>query len=203
MAPHVLRLPFSLDPLIAEAKRRARRRRALLAAVLLLAAAGTALGVVATYSPTDTTTSGLAAQWQGTRACPRQGGGALTPNLRWEDRVVSVTISRATASGIAQQIGPNEFQPAGTHPAVSAVPCNVASMAANVAAAAWSAHPLRQNYTIGAGWTGENAGPTYRFVCVMQRVSADVLTGTCTHTPNSRAGAVKVRLLVHRFHRPA
>jgi len=36
MAAHPWRLPFELDPLIAEAKRRARQRRFLVVAVLLV-----------------------------------------------------------------------------------------------------------------------------------------------------------------------
>jgi hypothetical protein len=52
MTAWVRRLPFALDPLIAEAKRRARRRR-LLGAVLLIALAGGARGaVVALSGPT-------------------------------------------------------------------------------------------------------------------------------------------------------
>jgi hypothetical protein len=50
MTLHVLRLPFSLDPLIAEAKRRARQRRALLAAMLVLLAGGTAGAVISLRS---------------------------------------------------------------------------------------------------------------------------------------------------------
>jgi hypothetical protein len=45
MTVRVPTLPFALDPLIAEAKRRMRRRRALVAAVLVL---GVAAGVLAT-----------------------------------------------------------------------------------------------------------------------------------------------------------
>jgi hypothetical protein len=51
MTVRVPRLPLTLDPLIAEAKRRMRRRRLLIAAVLVLAVAGTAGGVIAARSP--------------------------------------------------------------------------------------------------------------------------------------------------------
>jgi len=44
MTLHVPRLPFSLDPLMAEAKRRARQRRALVALIAALLAAGAAAG---------------------------------------------------------------------------------------------------------------------------------------------------------------
>jgi hypothetical protein len=52
MAVHAARLHFSLDPLIAEAKRRARQRRVLVAVVVLLvAAAGAGAAIVASSSP--------------------------------------------------------------------------------------------------------------------------------------------------------
>jgi hypothetical protein len=58
MALHVPRLPVSLDPLIAEAKRRMRRRRAFLTVALLsLAGAATAVGVISTRSPAGKNTS--------------------------------------------------------------------------------------------------------------------------------------------------
>jgi hypothetical protein len=47
----VLRLRFSIDPLIAEAKRRMRRRRLLIVVALVLAGAATAAGVLAGGSP--------------------------------------------------------------------------------------------------------------------------------------------------------
>jgi hypothetical protein len=50
MTLHVPRLPFSLDPLIAEAKRRARQRR-LLVAVLAVLVAGAALGTTLALRP--------------------------------------------------------------------------------------------------------------------------------------------------------
>jgi hypothetical protein len=50
MTVRVPRLPFSLDPLIAEAKRRARQRRALVAVAVLLVAGGAA-AFVASSSP--------------------------------------------------------------------------------------------------------------------------------------------------------
>jgi hypothetical protein len=51
MTTHAPRLPFALDPLIAEAKQRARRRRFLVVAVLALVLAGAAAGLIAARSP--------------------------------------------------------------------------------------------------------------------------------------------------------
>ncbi len=51
MATFISRLPISLDPLIAEAKRRTRRRRLLIVGLLALVAAGTTAGVLASRSP--------------------------------------------------------------------------------------------------------------------------------------------------------
>jgi hypothetical protein len=57
MTAHIRRLPWSLDPLIAEAKRRMRRRQLLIAAVLVLLAGGTAAGVIAARTPAGGYTS--------------------------------------------------------------------------------------------------------------------------------------------------
>jgi hypothetical protein len=51
MTLHVPRLPVSLDPLIAEAKRRARQRRVVIAAVLLAAGLGAGLTLALRSSP--------------------------------------------------------------------------------------------------------------------------------------------------------
>jgi hypothetical protein len=51
MSAHASRLPFSLDALIAEAKRRMRRRRVLVATVLVLLGAFTAAAVIIARSP--------------------------------------------------------------------------------------------------------------------------------------------------------
>jgi hypothetical protein len=52
MTVHVPRLPFSFDPLIGEAKRRARRRRVALATLAFAAAAaGVTFGVLILYAP--------------------------------------------------------------------------------------------------------------------------------------------------------
>ena len=51
MTLRVLRLPFSLDPLMAEAKRRARQRRLLVAVLLALIVGGVVGGLFASRSP--------------------------------------------------------------------------------------------------------------------------------------------------------
>jgi hypothetical protein len=70
MTAHAPRLPFSLDPLIAEAKQHMRRRRLLVAAALAVVVVGTTAGVVATRSPagTNARVEGLSLP-AGTRFC--------------------------------------------------------------------------------------------------------------------------------------
>ena len=75
MTVHVSRLPFSLDPLITEAKRRMRRRRLFVAAVLVFVFAGTAAGVVAVRSPVDANRIAATSQPAGTRWCGYLGLG--------------------------------------------------------------------------------------------------------------------------------
>ncbi|HJU36796.1 MAG TPA: hypothetical protein VJ716_05190 [Gaiellaceae bacterium] len=58
MTVHVPRLPFSLDPLIAEAKRRMRRRRLLIAAAIVAVAAGSVFAIRAPGGPGSTGGSG-------------------------------------------------------------------------------------------------------------------------------------------------
>lgn len=65
MTAHVPRLPFSLDPLMAEAKRRMRRRRVLVALLAVLVLGGVAGAVVVVTSPTAVQLAG---------ACPVTGG---------------------------------------------------------------------------------------------------------------------------------
>jgi len=76
MTVHASRLPFMLDPLIAEAKRRMRRRRLLVAAVVVVALAATAAGVIASRSPADASVrvAGLSLP-AGTRSCGYLGVG--------------------------------------------------------------------------------------------------------------------------------
>jgi hypothetical protein len=56
MTAHAWRLPFSLDPLMAEAKRRARNRRALLAGAVAMLVGGVAAGVIVASAPSFTPT---------------------------------------------------------------------------------------------------------------------------------------------------
>jgi hypothetical protein len=65
MLAYLQRLPLTLDPLIAEAKRRMRRRRvSLTVALLSLAGVATAVGLISTHSPAGKSTSRLAANGQ-------------------------------------------------------------------------------------------------------------------------------------------
>jgi len=65
MAVHVPRLPVSLDPLVAEAKRRARRRRVALSTLAVVAvAAGATFGVRLLYGPVAGHDP-LSGSWQG------------------------------------------------------------------------------------------------------------------------------------------
>ncbi len=67
MTEHVSHRPFSLDALMAEAKRRMRRRRVLIAAVAVLLVGGGAAGagVVLTSSSPVQSVSGACAGWTG------------------------------------------------------------------------------------------------------------------------------------------
>jgi hypothetical protein len=66
MAVHAPRLPVSLDPLVAEAKRRARRRRVALATLAVAAAAaGVTFGVRILYGPVASHDP-LSGSWHGT-----------------------------------------------------------------------------------------------------------------------------------------
>jgi hypothetical protein len=67
MTEHVSHLPFSLDALMAEAKRRMRKRRVLIAAVVVLIVGGGAAGagVVLTSSSPVPSVSGACGGWTG------------------------------------------------------------------------------------------------------------------------------------------
>jgi hypothetical protein len=203
MTAQASRFPFSLDPLIAEAKRRARRRHSLLAWLLVLIAAGTGVAVVSTHpsaSTAGTNVSTLAAHWHATQTC-HNGGIAIVPAMQVVGSVsgrMQVSMSFATADSIAQRTGPQEFQPAGTHSGTArTVPCNVAYNAAGVAANTWSVGH-RQQFAIKAGWAGYAAGPIFRFRCVLRGDGSRTLAGTCVHTANGQAGAVRVRFRIQR-----
>lgn len=80
MLAHLQRLPFALDPLMAEAKRRARQRRFLIAVVVLVLVGGAAGAVAAFHSPQGPTSlppalGGGSAQTSGTALAdfPRLG----------------------------------------------------------------------------------------------------------------------------------
>jgi hypothetical protein len=66
MTVQVPRLPFALDPLMAEAKRRMRKRRVLIAAVAVLIGGGAAgAGVALTSSGPVQSVSGACGRWTG------------------------------------------------------------------------------------------------------------------------------------------
>ena len=89
MTAHIPRLPFSLDPLIAEAKRRARQRRALVALVVVaVVAVGAVLGVelrgLGSVTPVPAKLTVLAVGENGGRAlfhlrCDPAGGDVAQP----------------------------------------------------------------------------------------------------------------------------
>jgi len=60
MTMHAHRLPFSLDPLIAEAKRRARQRRSLLIVAAILMVAAGSVGLVRLFAASPTPVAGRA-----------------------------------------------------------------------------------------------------------------------------------------------
>lgn len=201
MTVRIPRLPLSLDPLVAEAKRRARRRRLLLAVVTVVAAVATATAVIATRSPAGANTSILAARWSYTRVC-RTGGMALTQTKAPYDVVglvspqTRVSMSVATASSIAQRTGPQEFQPSGTHSGTpQSVPCDVATGVASTVGNAWSGRHKRQ-FAIKAGWVGYAGGPTFGFQCALRRTGAQGLAGLCLHQANRDPGTVRVRFSI-------
>src|SRR5881392_1977784 len=66
MTAHLARLPLSLNPLMAEAKRRMRKRRVLIAALAVLIGGGAAAaGVVLTSSSPVQSVSGACGTWTG------------------------------------------------------------------------------------------------------------------------------------------
>ncbi len=105
MTVHLPRLPFGLDPLIKEAKRRMRRRRALLALVL---AAAVSLAVALTVS--------LRPSGPGT---PRSGGGGTVAQSLPKDRLI--VLDRAigpvrlgeSRKALEKALGPGVEKPKG------------------------------------------------------------------------------------------
>lgn len=97
MTLHVPRLPFALDPLIAEAKRRARQRRLLLAALVLVAVAGAAALVFGSSSG-GPSPGGLSAL-QGGEA--NAGRPASTAELREMTQVFGYPLVRGGVLGAA------------------------------------------------------------------------------------------------------
>lgn len=208
------RLPLAADPLIAEAKRRMRRRRLMTAAALVVGAAS-AVAASQTRSPAGTNTAALEARWQATQVCrdPRKGDGVALFSKPQPGSVIgtdvgsisdpmSVTMSFATASGIAQHVGPSEFQPPGSHPSPAFVPCNIAQSASDAAGMRWGLQRVRR-FGIRAGAVGYTGGPPFDFACVLRDAGPRALAGTCVHKESRNVGAVKVEFVIHRTAAPA
>jgi hypothetical protein len=100
MTAHVPRLPFSLDPLVAEAKRRARQRRVLVIAVVVVvvigAVAGTTLALrpgfhsAAATKPTGTIFGGILPG--GTHGLGHYAAGAVTVSNARGKVVATVSV---------------------------------------------------------------------------------------------------------------
>src|SRR6476659_7003640 len=96
MAESVLPHPVTLDPLIAEAKRRTRRRRLTVASLVLALATATAIAV--TRFPAIPATVAPEARWHATQAC-NIGGIALTAPLTGPNfHTVGMVGARASVS---------------------------------------------------------------------------------------------------------
>jgi hypothetical protein len=142
-----------------------------------------------------------APSWQLTRHCGKAGDGqgSLVGNLHWEvGDPQFVTMSEATAHGIAVQVGPYEFAPPDSHPTTKDVPCNVALSVAVKAGTAWSVH-RQQTFVVRSGWTGYQVGPEYRFVCVATKNSRTPARLKCLHSADREAGFVSVGFTVKKL----
>lgn len=204
------RLPFALDPLIAEAKRRMWRRRLLLAAALVVVGAAAAVTVNGARAPARTNTAALEARWQTTQVCrdsrkgdgqalfsKPQAGNVIGKDVGWISDPMRVTLSFATAGGIAQQVGPSEFQPPDSHPPASSIPCNIAQSASGAAGTRWALQRIR-HFGIRAGVVGYTGGPPFGWTCVLRDAGPRALAGTCMHKASRSVGAVTVRFTIHR-----
>jgi hypothetical protein len=105
-------------------------------------------------------------------------------------------MSYETARTIARRVGPSEFQPPGSHPQPSEVPCVVASAVAFAGANAWAARQKSPDW-VRVRWTGYASGPSFgRFRCVVTARHRGAIDETCTHKPDRHAGAIVVQFTV-------
>jgi hypothetical protein len=131
------------------------------------------------------------------RNCGTSRDGGLTANERWETiGPWHVSMSYATARSIAERVGPNEFQPSGSHPLPKEVPCVVASSVAFAAANRWSIrHGTYEE--VSPKWTGYASGPSLgRFRCFVTSRRAAAVRQSCIHAADRHAGRISVDLTI-------
>jgi hypothetical protein len=124
MTLHVPHLPFSLDPLIAEAKRRMRHRRLLVALTVALLAAGAAAGAYFLLGPGGPSKPPVASHVTSSSGFMRQYNSPLGWSMRFPHRMyvehstgggISFGVDEATVasfkvrSGVREHRAPNEL----------------------------------------------------------------------------------------------
>jgi hypothetical protein len=131
----------------------------------VLATGAHACGVCARVALAVALSSGAAACATSTKAspynrdCGTAGGGFVTTNDRWKSSGPwHVEMSAATARSIARRVGPNEFQPSGSHPRAKDVPCVVASSVAYAGADSWSIREATDGW-VSVAWASYASGP--------------------------------------------
>lgn len=131
------------------------------------------------------------------RDCGTARGGFVTTNDRWQSSGPwHVEMSAATARSIARRVGPNEFQPPGSHPPAKDVPCVVASSVAYAAADSWSIRKATDDW-VSVAWASYASGPSFgRFHCRASRHRAGRVNETCNHRADRHAGAITVEFIV-------
>jgi hypothetical protein len=131
------------------------------------------------------------------RDCGTVRDGFVTTNDRWRSAGPwHVEMSAATARSIAERVGPNEFQPPGSHPHAKDVPCVVASSVAGVAAETWSEDGATDDW-VRVAWASHASGPSFgRFHCHASRSGAGRVNETCDHRADRHAGAITVEFIV-------
>ena len=131
------------------------------------------------------------------RDCGTARGGFVTTNDRWQSSGPwHVEMSAATARSIARRVGPNEFQPRGSHPPAKDVPCVVASSVAYAGADSWSIRKATDDW-VSVAWASYASGPSFgRFHCRASRHGAGRVNETCNHRADRHAGAITVEFIV-------